>query len=232
MKFRKYFVNHMFDFLCLDLEVGRGLCHVEKRLTVSFFVFCFHHFDFSPLCEAQTRITVLTNLKMRCKTVLITGANSGIGFLAAQRLVSMGRKVLVACRSSEKARETAKKTGAIPIETPLELNNIDSVRNFANHVVDSEYSDELDTIVHNAGVFLSEDAKDTLKINAVSPAYLSSLLSDLKHLKRTVCVITSPQAQGSMGLPCPEDLEGTRTCTGILAGLKTYVVFEREAREF
>ena len=184
----------------------------------------FHFFfSFSGFFSRSTRITHRSNFKMTCKTVLITGANSGIGFLATQRLVKMGRKVLVACRSSEKARETAKRTGAFPIETPLELNNIDSVRNFANHVVHSEYSDELDTIVHNAGVFLSEDAKDTLKINAVSPVYLSSLLSDLKHLKRTVCVITSPQAQDSMGLPCPGDLEGTRTCTGILAQLKTYI---------
>ena len=159
---------------------------------------------------------------MTRKTILITGANSGIGFLAARRLVNMKRKVLVACRSIEKTKETAKLTGALPIEIPLELNHIDSVRNFASHVK-REYSDTLHTIVHNAGVFLSENAVDTLRINAISPTYLSSLLSELKHFDRTVCVITSPQAQDSIGIPCADDLHGKHICNGMLSELKTYI---------
>jgi len=158
---------------------------------------------------------------MQAKTILITGANSGIGFLAARSLVKMGANVLVATRSIEKSRETATRIpGSSPVEAPLELNNLKSVRKFASHVK-YEYGNQLNTVVHNAGVFLSEDARDTLTINALSPSYLSSLLGD--GIERTVCVITSPQAQHSIGIPNIDDLEGKRICTGVLSRLKTYI---------
>ena len=37
------------------------------------------------------------------RTILITGANSGLGFRSAQALASHGARVLLACRNPEKA---------------------------------------------------------------------------------------------------------------------------------
>ena len=65
------------------------------------------------------------------KTVLITGANSGLGFEAAARLASLGwSRVILACRTLEKAQgaraELKERTGVDPFEE-LELDVSDNV---------------------------------------------------------------------------------------------------------
>ena len=39
---------------------------------------------------------------MREKVVLITGANSGVGFVTARELARMGARVLMVCRDAER----------------------------------------------------------------------------------------------------------------------------------
>jgi nucleoside-diphosphate-sugar epimerase len=56
---------------------------------------------------------------MRGKTVLITGANSGIGFVTARELARMGARVLMVCRDTEgginaRAAVAQAATGAAP----------------------------------------------------------------------------------------------------------------------
>eukprot|EP01050_Picozoa_sp_SAG11_P038624 SAG11_NODE_15853_length_564_cov_1.232258_1_plen_103_part_01 len=72
------------------------------------------------------------------RTVLITGANAGLGLLTAQRLGGSGRwRVLLGCRSAHKARQAAERVGpaAVPVEAPLELADLASVRGFVDHVL-------------------------------------------------------------------------------------------------
>ena len=89
------------------------------------------------------------------KTVIITGASSGVGLYAAKSLANRGWHVVMACRNLEKARNAAKEVnipqGSYSI-IKLDLASLDSVRQF---VKDFRATDRyLDALVCNAAVYL------------------------------------------------------------------------------
>ncbi len=89
------------------------------------------------------------------KLVLVTGANSGLGYEVTRALARKGATMLMACRNLEKAEEAAAK---VRDENPkgkvrlmqLDLADLGSVKRFAGEF-HSEY-DHLDLLVNNAGV--------------------------------------------------------------------------------
>lgn len=91
------------------------------------------------------------------KTFVITGANSGIGLEAARLLGSRGGRILMLCRSMEKAgaaahdlRQSAPLGRFEPI--PLDLSRLDSVRGAASAVNGS--CDGIDGLINNAGIMM------------------------------------------------------------------------------
>jgi NAD(P)-dependent dehydrogenase (short-subunit alcohol dehydrogenase family) len=89
------------------------------------------------------------------KVVLITGANSGIGFETARVLADHGAHVVMGCRDTEKARRAADKLendlDRSSIELlPLDLADLVAVRRAAAQFR-SEHA-RLDILVNNAGV--------------------------------------------------------------------------------
>jgi NAD(P)-dependent dehydrogenase (short-subunit alcohol dehydrogenase family) len=84
------------------------------------------------------------------KTVVVTGANSGIGQVAAAEFAAHGAQVVLACRSLGKAERAAQQMrpsgGDVRVEK-LDLSSLDSVAAFADR-----WSDPLDLLVNNAGV--------------------------------------------------------------------------------
>jgi len=89
------------------------------------------------------------------KTVIITGANSGIGYEAARALAAKRAKLIMACRSLEKGEEAVKQILAENPEADLKLMALDladltSVRQFAGDFR-TNYN-KLDVLVNNAGV--------------------------------------------------------------------------------
>ena len=86
------------------------------------------------------------------KTVIITGANRGIGFSAAKQLASTNDyTVIFACRSKERAQKALEtlKSGAENIEIrELDLADLKSVRKFA----DSWGNKPIDCLALNAGI--------------------------------------------------------------------------------
>jgi len=91
----------------------------------------------------------------RGRTILITGANSGIGFEAARALAANQAQVIMACRSLEKGERAAQLIrkevpGACLKVMALDLANMASVRSFARTVL-AEHQ-RLDVLVNNAGV--------------------------------------------------------------------------------
>ena len=89
------------------------------------------------------------------KTIIVTGANSGIGLCAAEELAVRGAEVILACRSQEKgraalARIRARHASAQVALEPLDLSSLASVRAFAESV--REKHPRLDVLVNNAGV--------------------------------------------------------------------------------
>jgi NAD(P)-dependent dehydrogenase (short-subunit alcohol dehydrogenase family) len=96
------------------------------------------------------------------KTVVVTGANSGIGLEAAHALAAKRAHVVLACRSMETGRAAiARIEGAVPgaevTLRALDLADLGSVRRFAE-TFRSEHA-KLDLLVNNAGVMALPYAK-------------------------------------------------------------------------
>ncbi|MGH8861851.1 MAG: oxidoreductase [Jatrophihabitantaceae bacterium] len=80
------------------------------------------------------------------RTVVVTGANSGLGAAITRALAARGARVVMACRNVEKARTVA---AGLPGEVTvrrLDLAELASVRAFA------EDTDAIDVLVNNAGI--------------------------------------------------------------------------------
>ncbi|MEJ3656302.1 SDR family NAD(P)-dependent oxidoreductase [Actinomycetes bacterium KLBMP 9759] len=80
-------------------------------------------------------------------TTLITGANKGIGFATAHRLVEAGHTVYVGSRDAERGRQAAERLGATAIA--LDVTDDASVDAAAATV---EAAGGLDVLVNNAGI--------------------------------------------------------------------------------
>jgi NAD(P)-dependent dehydrogenase (short-subunit alcohol dehydrogenase family) len=81
------------------------------------------------------------------RTVVVTGANSGIGLAAARALAGAGARVVLAVRDADRGRRAA---ATIPGEhevRPLDLADLASVRAFAD-----AWTGDLDVLINNAGV--------------------------------------------------------------------------------
>ncbi|MWA10987.1 oxidoreductase [Streptomyces sp. BA2] len=92
------------------------------------------------------------------RTVVVTGANSGIGYVTARELARRGARVVLACRSEERGtRALEQLLSEIPSADVefrrLDLGDLGSVREFAeSYDRDGEEGGGLDLLVNNAGV--------------------------------------------------------------------------------
>ncbi|MFI7281856.1 SDR family NAD(P)-dependent oxidoreductase [Micromonospora chersina] len=80
-------------------------------------------------------------------TTLITGANKGLGFETARRLVAAGHTVWIGSRDAERGRRAAERLGARFV--PLDVTDDASVAAAARTV---EAGGGLDVLVNNAGI--------------------------------------------------------------------------------
>lgn len=91
------------------------------------------------------------------KVMIVTGANSGIGFEAAKEFARNGAQTILACRSIKKAQKALDK---ILAETPnapaeimeLDLASLESIHQFAE-TFQAKY-DRLDVLLNNAGIMM------------------------------------------------------------------------------
>jgi NAD(P)-dependent dehydrogenase (short-subunit alcohol dehydrogenase family) len=89
------------------------------------------------------------------RTAVVTGANSGLGLIAATELARAGADVVLACRNTEKGAAAIE---AIREEAPeatvsleaLDLSSLDSIREFAGRF--GAEREGLDLLINNAGV--------------------------------------------------------------------------------
>ncbi|MFD7028724.1 oxidoreductase [Streptomyces sp. NPDC059917] len=125
------------------------------------------------------------------RTAVVTGANSGIGYVTARELARRGARVLLACRSEVRGRAAeARLRREVPdaqVEfAPLDLADLASVREFAAGF--GAGHDSLDLLVNNAGVMAlpygrTVDGFETqIGVNHLGHFALTGLL--LPHLLR------------------------------------------------
>jgi len=80
------------------------------------------------------------------RTVIVTGANSGLGLVTARELARVGAKTILAVRNTTKGDAAAAgMTGDVEVRK-LDLQDLSSVREFAEGV------DAVDVLVNNAGI--------------------------------------------------------------------------------
>jgi NAD(P)-dependent dehydrogenase (short-subunit alcohol dehydrogenase family) len=80
------------------------------------------------------------------RTVIVTGANSGLGLVTARELARVGAKAILAVRNTAKGDAAAAgMTGDVEVRK-LDLQDLASVREFADGV------DGVDVLVNNAGI--------------------------------------------------------------------------------
>ena len=124
---------------------------------------------------------------MKGRTVVITGANTGIGLETAAALAAMGARVVLTARdplkgsvAAEKIRRRYPDANVIPME--LDLARLGDVRSFAADLL--ERFGALHVLVNNAGVMLGRRSttvdgfETTFQVNHLAPFLLTNLLLD------------------------------------------------------
>ncbi|CAK9000881.1 Protein O-mannosyl-transferase TMTC4 (Transmembrane and TPR repeat-containing protein 4) [Durusdinium trenchii] len=95
---------------------------------------------------------LVPNLRsMEGRNVVVTGANTGIGWDTAVAMEKLGATVIVACRSPEKGKRTVRELNSARVHfLPLDLADLRSVDAFAAAFIDQ--FGKLDVLILNAGV--------------------------------------------------------------------------------
>jgi len=96
------------------------------------------------------------------KTVLVTGANSGLGFEIAKALYTKGAHVIVAARDQQRIDEAAEKIknsgGNGTLETAtLNLANLAQIKTFSQGIISKHQ--QLNLLINNAGVMIPPESK-------------------------------------------------------------------------
>ena len=124
---------------------------------------------------------------MQGRTVLITGANQGLGKASAMSLGQMGAKLVLVCRNAEKGRAAvaaAEKAGAKDVAFIAgDLASQAEVRCIAAEI--RSRHDRLDVLLNNAGVVVPsrrvtvDGIEETFAINHLAYFLLTKLLLDV-----------------------------------------------------
>ncbi|MFI5318279.1 MAG: SDR family oxidoreductase [Myxococcota bacterium] len=135
------------------------------------------------------------------ETVVITGANRGIGLALAARFARAGRRVIAACRepAAAGALRALAGDGAVRLE-PLDVRDADSVARFSAALA----GETVDVLINNAGITGGERQSladmdyaawlHALEVNTLAPFRLAvALLPSLRRAARPRIVTLSSQ---------------------------------------
>lgn len=154
------------------------------------------------------------NIDMTGKTVIVTGANTGIGYEAAKQLVKQGARVIMACRDPKRGQAALDK---LRTEVPegasraslklLDVSLMESVRKFAKDILNEET--KIDVLINNAGLTMStkqmtsEGLELVFATNHFGHFLLTNLLIDnLRANQARVVNVSSLAHSWSKGLDC------------------------------
>lgn len=133
------------------------------------------------------------------KTVLITGASSGIGQATAIECSKLGAKVIILGRNEDRLKFTiSQMDGDGHSYLVCDMSNPDALNNIVNEIP------SLDGLVNNAGIghmspisFIKEkDLNNVFQINTFAPILFLKLLSKKKLIKKNSSVVFTSSVAG------------------------------------
>ncbi len=138
---------------------------------------------------------------LTAKTIVITGANSGLGLETARVLAEHGARVTIAVRNAAKGAEAADKIGHGSEVRSLDLASLESVRAFAADWGEAP----IDILINNAGVMYTPELRTAdgfelqIGTNHLGHFALTNLL--LGHITgRVVTVASNAHKPGKVDL--------------------------------
>ena len=144
---------------------------------------------------------------MTGRTVVVTGANSGIGRAAATALAAKGARVVLAVRNTDKGQAAASQMSGTTEVRRLDLASLASIREFA-----AGWDGRIDLLINNAGIMIppksltADGFELQLGTNHLGHFALTNLL--LEHVTgRVVTVSSSAHRFGAIDF---EDLQWER----------------------
>jgi retinol dehydrogenase 12 len=161
-------------------------------------------------CQAFGRPRLPSNVDLTGRTIIITGANAGLGLEASRHVARMhATRLILACRNVEKgerAKQTILKDTSRGGKTEVIVWELDMCRqaSVAAFVERVKGLDRIDAFVANAGVELeilrlAEGVEETLKVNILSTFALSlGILPKLAETAKATGIETHLTLVGSL----------------------------------
>ena len=134
------------------------------------------------------------------RTILITGASSGIGRAVAIECSKMGATVIITGRNKERLNETFSnlEKGREHMQIVADLTLEDDIDNLIFHIP------EIDGCVNNAGIvklvpinfYTSEEIDKIFKVNVIAPMILIKQLIKKKKIKKNSSIVFTSSISG------------------------------------
>ena len=154
------------------------------------------------------------------KTILVTGATSGIGHVTAQELAKQGAYVVLLARNAEKAEQTRREVVAAAGHDRVgvllcDLSDLDQVRGAAERF-NATYP-RLDVLVNNAGLLpprrratSAQGYELGVAVNHLGPFLLTSLLLDKLRESPAARIVNVASMGYKFALPNLDDFQAER----------------------
>ncbi|MDY7577043.1 SDR family oxidoreductase [Herbaspirillum sp. RTI4] len=140
---------------------------------------------------------------MNCqnKTVLVTGATSGIGHACVERFIAAGAHVVAVGRNPERLAELSASYGAQCTVISYDLGDPDKLTELVSQLP------ALDGLVMSAGITKSNPIKffnrkvfdETLAINLITPVVLAVEITNAKKLRNNGSIVFLSSTNGTAG---------------------------------
>ncbi|XP_062513210.1 retinol dehydrogenase 14-like isoform X2 [Corticium candelabrum] len=177
------------------------------------------------------------------KTVIITGANTGIGKATAIDLAGRGARVIMACKDTQRGQKACGEVKELSgsenvVFGRLDLADLGSVRDFVRKVLEEER--QVDVLINNAGVMACPFTKTSdgfemqLGVNHLGHFLLTNLLLDRLKASAPSRVINVSSKLHDRGQINFEDLQSEKSYGGVRAYAQSKlanVLFTRQLAE-
>jgi NAD(P)-dependent dehydrogenase (short-subunit alcohol dehydrogenase family) len=135
----------------------------------------------------------------------ITGANKGLGFETARRLIELGQTVIICARDAARGQAAADRLGARFV--PIDVTDDGSVQRAVADV--ESHEGRIDTLINNAGIIgarvaaselTGDDARLVFETNVISIVRVTSAFLPLLKRSDSPAVINVSSGMGSFAL--------------------------------